>query len=562
MAVQVIKARKQKSLSEGSDEKYRVAAYCRVSTDSEEQESSYEAQCRHYEHFINANPEWALAGIYADEGISGTSTKHRDQFNQMISDCEKGKIDMIITKSISRWARNTIDSLKNIRKLKDLGIPVLFEKENINTMDAQGEVLLTILSSLAQQESESISKNVRMGIQYLYQQGKGRLNTTRFLGLTKGENGKTLVIIPEEADLVRRIYREYLEGYSPGWIARGLMEDEIPSPAGKPAWYQSTIGSILRNEKYCGDLLMQKYYVVDVLSHRVAKNEGQLPQYYVEDAHEPIIPKEVFYQVQGELRRRSIFKNKPGSFRMGSKIALTGRLICGKCGRRLKRYTYPEPTRTDWRCRRRAYEKRSMTKEVAPKCSCRNVLEREVQVAILAAFNELPSCRDELLRASWAVKNGDLKRLDYLIGNNQSRQDRINEKMEGLEEGDKQVSLLRAELSRLEDEKIDLTLKHADAANQEVARRSLLELIDIMMEKEYGGSEPDEEEEDRQAACYEYDEFFRRTRMEIPEGILDTEGKVVRFQDDFIIRYLENVIVHDDSYKVNFKAGLTIKVCA
>ena len=170
-------------------------------------------------------------------------------------------------------------------------------------------------------------------------------------------------------------------------IATRLMQDEIFSPAGKETWYASTIDSILRNEKYCGDLLMQKYYVVDVLSHKLAKNEGQLPQYFVENAHEPIIPKEVFYQVQGELQRRSLLKNDPSRFRNGPKMALTNRLVCGKCGRKLKRYTNPDPMMTDWRCRKRAYEKKSMTKEVAASCDCRYANERDVQAAIVMAFN-------------------------------------------------------------------------------------------------------------------------------------------------------------------------------
>ena len=319
MAVQVIKATRTSgavpAATSKNEARMRVAAYCRVSTDSNEQESSYEAQCRHYTEFITGNPEWELAGIYADEGISGTSTKHREQFNKMIADCGAGRIDMVITKSISRWARNTIDSLQNIRKLKELGIPVLFEKENINTMDAKGEVLITIMSSIAQQESDSISKNVRMGIQYHMQQGKPRLNTSNFLGLAKDPETGKLVIIPEEAGLVRRIYREYLEGYSPGMIAAHLTDEGIKTPGGKEIWYQSTVVSILENEKYAGDLLMQKYFVVDFLSHRVKKNTGELPQYFVEDNHDPIVPKDVFFQVQSELQRRAMLKYDPTKLR-------------------------------------------------------------------------------------------------------------------------------------------------------------------------------------------------------------------------------------------------------
>ena len=569
MAVQVIKATKRTAgasdESIGVLEKMKVAAYCRVSTDSDEQETSYEAQCRHYTDYINGNPEWELAGIYADEGISGTSTKHLEQFNKMISDCEAGQIDMIITKSISRWARNTIDSLQNIRKLKDLGIPVLLEKENINTMDAKGEVLITIMSSLAQQESESISKNVRMGIQYLYQQGKGRLNTAQFLGLDKGEDGKTLVIVPEEAALVRRIFREYLEGYSPNMIANGLMQDEILSPAGKTTWYQSTIDSILRNEKYCGDLLLQKYYVADVLSHKLVKNQGQLPQYFVEDAHEPIIPKEVFYQVQGELQRRSMLKNDPSKFRFGAKAALTGRLICGKCGRKLKRYTNPDPMMTDWRCRNRAYEKKSMTKEVEAKCDCRNANEREVKAAIVAAFNELPGIRDEMIRRQSALRNGDIRRLDILIEGNQEQQTRFEERLQEIgEEQTEETAFLMKELKRLEEERMSMILERAETSHQEVRVRLLLELIDTMKEKhdESYGIFHEKEEDSGEAACYDYDEFFRRTRMELEDGVLDKEGRLTGFYDDLISRYIDTVLVLDDGYEVNFRAGLTIKVNA
>ena len=217
MSVHVIKATKPQSSPTNSPAKLRVAAYARVSTSSDAQETSYESQCIYYTKYISTNPSWTFAGIYADEGISGTTTKNREQFNKMIEDCKAHKIDMIITKSISRWARNTIDSLQYIRLLKDLNITVLFEKENINTMEESGEFLITIMSSLAQQESGSISANVRMGIQYQMQQGKGRLNTTCFLGYAKEDD--QLKIVPDEAVTIRRIYREYLEGFSPCMIA-------------------------------------------------------------------------------------------------------------------------------------------------------------------------------------------------------------------------------------------------------------------------------------------------------------------------------------------------------
>ena len=217
--VTVLPARPRRTREVSDKQKLRVAAYCRVSTDSDEQATSYEVQIEHYTSYIQANPEWKLAGVYADDGITGTNTKMREQFNKMIADCMDGKIDMIITKSISRFARNTLDCLKYIRKLKEQDIPVFFEKENINSMDAKGEVMLTIMASLAQQESQSLSQNVKLGIQYRYQQGEVQVNHNRFLGYTKDEN-KRLVIVPEEAEIIKRIYREYLEGFSLNKIAK------------------------------------------------------------------------------------------------------------------------------------------------------------------------------------------------------------------------------------------------------------------------------------------------------------------------------------------------------
>lgn len=262
------KPQKGNSAAKKEVKRLRVAAYCRVSTDNEEQASSYEAQIQHYEEFIKTNPEWEFVGVYADEGISATSTKNREQFNAMIEDCKAGKIDMIFTKSISRFARNTLDCLKYIRLLKEINIPVFFEKESINTMDAKGEVLITIMASLAQQESESLSKNTKMGIQYRFQQGKVMVNTRNFLGYDKDEDGH-LIINPAEAEIVKRIFREYLEGASCMKIARGLERDGIRTARDNPRWHDSTVRKILENEKYMGDALLQKD-----LHHRLPEQEA------------------------------------------------------------------------------------------------------------------------------------------------------------------------------------------------------------------------------------------------------------------------------------------------
>lgn len=245
-------------------QKVRVAAYCRVSTEFEEQESSYETQVAHYTSYINGNPEWEMVEVYADNGIFGTRTAKREAFNRMIKDCETGRIDMIITKSISRFSRNTVDCLKYTRKLKEMNIAVFFEKENINTLDAKGEVLMTIMAALAQQESESLSANVRLGIQFRNQQGKIQVNHNWFLGYTKDVSGK-LVIVPEEAEVVRRIYREYLEEASFVKIRRGLEADGILNGAKHARWHETNIKQILTNEKYIGDVLLQKTYTVSVL---------------------------------------------------------------------------------------------------------------------------------------------------------------------------------------------------------------------------------------------------------------------------------------------------------
>ncbi len=293
--IMVIPARKRVGSTAAKEKikKLRVAAYCRVSTETEEQNSSYEVQVAHYTEFIKKNTEWEFAGIFADDGISGTNTKKRDEFNRMIAECMDGNIDMVITKSISRFARNTLDCLQYIRQLKDKNISVYFEKENINTMDAKGEVLLTIMASLAQQESQSLSQNVKLGLQYRYQQGKVQVNHKRFMGYTKDEDGN-LIIVPEEAEIIKRIYREYLEGQSLVGIGRGLEKDGILTAAGKPRWRPETVKKILQNEKYIGDALLQKTVTVDFLTKKRVKNEGHVPSIMLKIAMRRLFPKNYF----------------------------------------------------------------------------------------------------------------------------------------------------------------------------------------------------------------------------------------------------------------------------
>ena len=286
----------------------RVAAYCRVSTLLEQQEGSYEMQVDYYTNKINSNPNWTSAGIFADDGKSATQTNKRDDFNAMIEACLSGKIDLILTKSISRFARNTVDALQNIRKLKEKNIPIIFEKEGINTMESGGELLITILSSQAQEESRNISENTRWGVTRKFEKGIIQVNHKKFLGYTKDDNGN-LVIVPKEAVIVKRIFREYLEGKSLIKIAQGLERDGIKTVTGLDHWHPGTLDKMLSNEKFCGDALMQKTYTMDFLTKKKVKNDGYVRKYYIEDNHEAIIPKEIFHQVQEEkLRRASLHK--------------------------------------------------------------------------------------------------------------------------------------------------------------------------------------------------------------------------------------------------------------
>ena len=343
-----------------TEKKLRVAAYCRVSTELEEQESSYEAQVEYYTRKIQESDNWKMAGIYADDGKNATNTKKRDDFNAMIKDAMDGKIDMILTKSVSRFARNTVDSLLTIRKLKEKNIAVVFEKEGVNTLDGTGEILITILSSLAQEESRNISENTRWGVVRRFENGKMIVNHNKFMGYTKNENGD-LVIVPEEAEIVRLIFRLYLEGYSAKKIGRYLEENGIKTATGQDKWYDSVIFKMLRNEKYMGDALLQKTYTVDFMTKKKVINKGIVPQYYVEDDHEPIIPKELFYRVQEELARRAsmnkaaVTKRKDQKSRYSSEYALTGLLLCGDCGQEYRRVTWARNGKKKivWRCNNR-----------------------------------------------------------------------------------------------------------------------------------------------------------------------------------------------------------------
>ena len=376
----------------------RVAAYCRVSTDDEEQLTSYEAQVSYYTEKITKTPEWTMTCVFADEGITGTSVKSRKAFQRMIRQCRQGKIDLILTKSLSRFARNTLDVIKYTRELRNLGISVIFEKENINSIYPESEFLITLYGAFAQSESESISKNVSWGKRQAMKAGRAIIQYKRLLGYEKGADGKPQ-IVPDQAETIRFIYDRYLAGDTLRSLKAQLEADGVPYITGEAVWNISGIQSILQNEKYCGDVLLQKTFIKDCISKKVIKNTGQLPKVLIQNHHEPIISREIFDAVQEETARRSAAaastkKSAPtGLGKYSAKHALTGILVCGECGTLYRRVVWSQKDgkRPVWRCVSRLdYGKRY--------CKHSPTLDEEpLKQAILAAVNTVMSRKDELM---------------------------------------------------------------------------------------------------------------------------------------------------------------------
>ena len=379
------RTRQQRSARVGRvDHKIRVAAYCRVSTEQEEQQNSFANQVRYYTDYINSRSEYELVDIYADEGISGTGTKKRTEFNRMIEDCEAHKIDLVITKSISRFARNTQDCLNYTRRLKNLGVNVIFEKENINLADNTGELLLTILGSLAQEESRNISENCKWGIRSRFQKGIPHLNTNGFMGYDKDDSGN-LIIDPAQAKIVRRIFRDFEEGWTASAIANALNKEGVCGVRGKPAWNRATILAMLQNEKYKGDLLLQKVYTADYLTKKLKKNNGEITQYYVEDAHKAIIPAEEWEAVQQEIQRRHDFMKGHGLTNLGHSDCsspFVNRVFCGGCGGRLGRKSWKSRGIHEWVCRNKE-------KAAGKTCHAPTVKEEDLRRAMVITWNDI-----------------------------------------------------------------------------------------------------------------------------------------------------------------------------
>lgn len=442
----------------GQVAKRKVAAYARVSTDSDEQYTSYDAQVTYYTNFIKGKPNWEFVKVYADEGISGTSTKRRDDFKEMIESALNGKIDLIITKSISRFARNTLDTISITRQLKAKGIEVYFEKENLWSLDDKTEFLLTIMASIAQEESRSISQNITIGKRWGMKEGKVSFAYKNFLGYKKVD-GK-IVIDEAQAETVRLIYMMFLkEGKTCTGIAEFLKSKGITTPSGKSCnWTKNTVYSILTNEKYKGDALLQKKYTADYLEHRVVPNNGELPQYYVENNHPAIIEREVWEMVQTEMMRRSML----GAAYSGNSI-FASKLICGDCGKpygKKKWHSTSKYAREIYRCNAK-YNK------AQTQCQTPNLTEEDIKTRFIKAYNLVMCDKKQVIEDTLAVIEllTDTADLDDEIANLQAKIERISS----------DVSLMVRENARMQQDQIKFAARYEELMKEYETQKAALE---------------------------------------------------------------------------------------
>ena len=405
--VEIIPATVQKTLKVTERKNLRVAAYCRVSTDREEQQTSYKTQIEYYTNYIKENPNWKFVKIFADEGLSATTTAKRKEFLEMMEMCKKGKIDLILTKSTSRFARNTLDTLQYVRMLKDIGVAVIFEKEKINTAEINSEMILQLYAMFSQAESESISNNVKDGRRKGYKIGRVPMMYGSILGYKKGEDGKP-AIVPEEAEIIVAMFTKFLEGYSLMDIGKWLELQGIKTIKGNSKWSKSVIKSILENEKYKGDVLIQKSFTADLFSKKSIKNTGELPMYLIKNHHTPIIEPEVFDRVQLELKRRynkTVRVSENSATRYSSKYALTDIVVCGECGAKYKRVTWTSlgEKRIVWRCKSRLAHGKKLCKK-SP-----TIDEADLHRSIIKSLNIMlksKSTLNEMLKGSLAALLG------------------------------------------------------------------------------------------------------------------------------------------------------------
>lgn len=374
----------------------RVAAYCRVSTDSDDQIESYKAQVAYYSEAIAKNPKWRFVDIYADEGITGTLAKKRPNFLRMIRDCDKGKIDLILTKSVARFARNTVDSLNYVRRLKAKGIGVFFEEQNLDSLKADSEMLIGFHSVMAQAESENISANVQWGIRQRMKTGTFAFRYN-ILGYRKSADGQP-EIVPEEAATIRQIYQMYVDGSSLDQIKYYLEQKGIVTAQGSHYWSKQIIQNILTNERYCGDMLLQKTFTENPITKKVKKNRGELAKYLISNNHPAIIERDMYKAVQMEVARRASKRKTADKTiteqgKYSGKFAFTELLVCGECGSPYRRITWTKKgkSRRVWRCLSRIEHGTQFCSHSI------SVEETKLKEAVCRALNKAIERRDEVL---------------------------------------------------------------------------------------------------------------------------------------------------------------------
>ncbi|TYS69745.1 recombinase family protein [Sutcliffiella horikoshii] len=475
------KARTGRTEANPDGQKKRIAVYARVSTDSEMQASSYDLQVAHYTEYVSKNPSWILADVYADEGISGTSTKNRTEFNRMIQDCEEGRIDYILTKSISRFARNTLDCISVIRKLKGRKNPigVYFEKENIDTLDSKSELFLTILSSMAQEESRSVSENTKWGVQKRFQQGIVHMPTTFFLGYDTTEDGE-IIIDEEQAEVVRRIFREFLEGKGCPRIAKGLTRDGLKTGKGNKTWTSDAVYKILKQEKYQGHCLAQKTVTIDYLTHKRVRNRDIQPQYFVKNTHPAIISEETFEAVQQEIKRRSLMMRDPDNkYRQhfSGHSPFSNQYFCGECGRPVIRRRLTSSRKGEkyyisaWQCRVTAGRDPDYKN-----CKTSYVHETDLENAFMKIMGEMKYNIDDVIEeAKQAIEKASLSPPE------QQRLEELNTQIEAITD---RITDLAAKESATRDAIYDATLRHL-IYEQEILQQERDSLEENMQEQLY-----------------------------------------------------------------------------
>lgn len=531
-------------------DRIRVAAYCRVSTDGDEQLGSFASQKAYYEDKIRENPQWALAGIFADEAITGTKADKRPGFQEMIQRCMNGEIDMILTKSISRFARNTLDTLNYVRMLTNQRIPIIFEKENINTMDMNGELLLTIMSSLAQQEVESLSGNVKMGVKMKMKRGE-LVGFNGCFGYDYHPEDKSLTVNEKEAEIVRFMYDMYIQGYGSTTIAKRLTEMEIKNKRGVVRWDGGSVMGILTNEKYKGDILQGKTFTLDPISKRRLDNRGEEEQYYIRDHHEPIVSREIWDRVaaiHSERVKTKVIPTTGNRERYTRQFAFSSMLECGYCGHKLSRRTRHQTTVTKkpvWQCM-------NATKNGIESCPhCKAIDEVIIEGAFLEAFRLLTDnfddVLDSVLHTIEEVLNDDtelkrVKQLEKEINNVESRKSRLTDllidgKIEQQAYEEKNNSFLR-KLHKLTEEKAYL---EENIGQQKNVSKRMAQLRKTLENEET------------------MDEFDRVVFESIVEKVIvggfDEDGNPTPYKLTFILKCDQNLNIMDAKadYKANHK---------